>query len=96
MVVISPDSKWVVSTCRNSTLKLWHSASGKEQFMMKLDTEVSKMMFTPDSKYLLVVTGSRMTRVLLFQLHVGTGGLISDTEGGANNQQKNIKQWVSG
>ena len=55
--------------------------------MMKLDAEVSKMTFTPDSKYLLVVTGSGMTRVLLFQLHVGSGGLTSDTEGGANSQQ---------
>ena len=43
------------------------------------------MTFTPDSKYLFVVTGSGTTRVLLFQLHVGSGGLTSDTEGGANS-----------
>ena len=46
------------------------------------------MVFTPDSKYLLVVTGSGATRVLLFQLHVGSGGLTSDTEGGASGEKE--------
>ena len=69
LVAISPDSKWVVSTCRNSTLKLWDSATGRELFMVRLDAEVQKMMFTPDSKFLLLITGSQTTRVLMFQIY---------------------------
>ncbi|KAL3876006.1 hypothetical protein ACJMK2_033895 [Sinanodonta woodiana] len=69
---ISPDSKWVVSACRNNTLKLWDSASAKEQFSLRVDSEVQKIYFTCDSKYVAVFTGSQATRLLLFKIHPGS------------------------
>ncbi|KAK3612217.1 hypothetical protein CHS0354_039489 [Potamilus streckersoni] len=70
-ISISPDSRWVASACRNNTLKLWDSASAKEQFSLRVDSEVQKINFTCDSKYVAVFTGSQSTRLLLFQIHPG-------------------------
>ncbi|XP_045212692.2 uncharacterized protein LOC123563752 [Mercenaria mercenaria] len=70
-LAISPDDKWVASSCRSSVLKLWDSCYGGEQFSVRLDAEVQSMYFTKDSAKLVLYTGTSTTRVLIF--HVFTG-----------------------
>ena len=53
---------------------------------MRLDAEVQKMVFTPDSQYLLVVTGSQTTRVLMFQIHSGTFVPVAENNSAANSR----------
>ena len=72
MVAISPNSKWVASSCRGSVLKLWDSASGKEMFSIRLDASVQQMSFTADSKKLVLYTGSQTTRVIVLSVHEGS------------------------
>jgi WD40 repeat protein len=70
----SPDSRWVVSACRNHALKLWAVDSGREAFSMRVDGEVRHLKFTADSQYLVGCTGSQTSRMLVFKLHAGTSG----------------------
>ncbi|XP_045212433.2 NACHT and WD repeat domain-containing protein 2-like [Mercenaria mercenaria] len=69
--VISPDSKFVASSCLNSILKLWESSTGLEQFSARLDANVKDMCFTSDSGKLILYTGTYTTRVLMFSVTRG-------------------------
>ncbi|XP_052687210.1 NACHT domain- and WD repeat-containing protein 1-like isoform X2 [Crassostrea angulata] len=71
-VAISGNSKWVVSACQNNTIKLWDTSSGKEVFTMRVDAEVQHMKFTPNSKYVVILTGTNHTRVLIYRIHTGS------------------------
>jgi WD40 repeat protein len=68
----SPNVKYVASACQNNTIKLWDTSSGKEIFSTRVDAEVQHMKFSPNSKYLILLTGTDFTRVLLYRMHAGT------------------------
>lgn len=69
-LAVSPNSKWVASASRNSVLKLWDTATGVEQFSVRLDAEVQSMTFTSNSEKLVLFTGMSTTRVLMFYISV--------------------------
>ncbi|XP_052688159.1 NACHT domain- and WD repeat-containing protein 1-like isoform X1 [Crassostrea angulata] len=71
-VAISGNSKWVVSACQNNTIKLWDTSSGKEVFTTRVDAEVQHIKFTPNSKYVVILTGTNHTRVLIYKVHTGS------------------------
>lgn len=71
-VAISGNTKWVVSACQNNTIKLWDTSSGKEVFTSRVDAEVQHMKFTPNSKYVVILTGTNHTRVLIYRIHTGS------------------------
>ncbi|XP_061198397.1 NACHT domain- and WD repeat-containing protein 1-like [Saccostrea echinata] len=70
-VAFSPDCQWVASACQNNTIKLWDVSSGKEVFSTRVDAEVQQMNFSAKSQYLVVLTGTNFTRVLIYRLHTG-------------------------
>ncbi|XP_062618888.1 NACHT domain- and WD repeat-containing protein 1-like [Saccostrea cucullata] len=70
-VAFSPDSQWVASACQNNTIKLWDVSSGKEVFSTRVDAEVQQISFSPKSQYLVVLTGTNLTRVLIYRVHTG-------------------------
>ncbi|XP_053389724.1 uncharacterized protein LOC123563616 [Mercenaria mercenaria] len=67
-VVVSPNSKLIASSCENSVLKLWEASTGVEQFSIHLDSNVKGMSFMPDSRRLVLYTGTFTTRILLFSV----------------------------
>ncbi|XP_048764016.2 NACHT domain- and WD repeat-containing protein 1-like [Ostrea edulis] len=73
----SPNVKWVASACQNNTIKLWDTSSGKEIFSTRVDAEVQQMKFSPNSKYLILLTGTDFTRVLIYRMHSETNKEIS-------------------
>ncbi|XP_053379122.1 uncharacterized WD repeat-containing protein alr2800-like [Mercenaria mercenaria] len=78
-VVVSPDSKLIASSCQNSILKLWECSTGLEQFSVCLDAEVKGMSFLPDSRKLLLYTGTNRTRVFLFSVASGKKDFVTES-----------------
>ncbi|KAJ8318732.1 hypothetical protein KUTeg_003823 [Tegillarca granosa] len=67
-VVCSPDSKWFVSACENHVIKLWDSKSAVEVFSFRVDADIQQIKFSMNSKYLVVLKGSK---VLMYKLNPG-------------------------
>lgn len=70
-ITISPDSRWVVSSCLNNMLILWDIITGIDVASLKIPSDVQQMKFTADSKHLVINTGFRNTRMLVYRLHTG-------------------------
>ncbi|XP_063447169.1 NACHT domain- and WD repeat-containing protein 1-like [Mytilus trossulus] len=70
-ITISPNSRWVVSSCLNNMLILWDIITGIDVASLKIPSDVQQMKFTTDSKHLVINTGFRSTRMLVYRLHIG-------------------------
>lgn len=67
----APNNNWVASACRNNTIKIWETCSGKEMFSTRVNSEVVSMRFSADSQTLVLSIGSEVTRILVYNLHTG-------------------------
>uniref|UniRef100_UPI000969249A WD40 repeat domain-containing protein n=1 Tax=Scytonema sp. HK-05 TaxID=1137095 RepID=UPI000969249A len=67
-VAVTPDSKYVISGSRDSTLKVWDLHSGEVKFTLGGHGDsVNAVAVTPDGKY--VISGSRDSTLKAWDLH---------------------------
>lgn len=68
-IAVSPDNKWVSSSCVNNFLKLWSADNNQELFSIQLRSQAVNLLFTPNSTHLAVCT--QENNVCIFKVHKG-------------------------
>ena len=73
----SPDGKRIVTASGDSTLKIWDARTAKTLITKKQSDAVTSLLFSADSKYILISTENNSAKIL----NGITGGLISTLDG---------------
>ncbi len=68
-IVVSPDSRYVVSGSHDNTARVWELATGQEVVRMTHDNLVETVAISPDSRY--VVSGSKDNTARVWELTTG-------------------------